>query len=69
MFIPELMDCFKDIISICNAYNVQWFCLQKTKEGHPSHPLYLNSKLKLIKFDVDDYLRRFPSPYLLERLA
>ena len=34
----------QDIINLINNL----FCLRITKEGHPSHPLYLSSKLKPI---------------------
>ena len=36
----------QDIINLIDNL----FCLRMTKEGHPSHPLYLSSKLKPIIF-------------------
>ena len=58
LYIPELKKCFKDIVSTCNVYKVNWLCLKKTKAGHPSHPLYLKRNLKLVEFDVENYLKQ-----------
>ncbi len=57
--INGLVDCFKDIVKECKAYNPKWFCLDTTKDGHPKHPLYLSKNLRLREFDVNEYLKKF----------
>lgn len=32
-------------------FDDHWYCLKKTKDGNPSHPLYLKKDLKPIKFN------------------
>ena len=54
--IPGLADCFKEIVEEIKSYNPKWRYLDKTKEGHPKHLLYLPSNLKLKEFNIDEYL-------------
>ncbi|MBO4437903.1 MAG: DUF1643 domain-containing protein [Spirochaetaceae bacterium] len=56
--IDGLVDCFKEIVKECKAYNPKWRCLDTTKDGHPKHPLYLSKNLRLREFDVDEYLKK-----------
>ena len=52
-----LKECLKAICKIADEYNCQWYSIgEKSKKGHPHHPLYLNRKCKMEKFDVKSYL-------------
>lgn len=51
--------CFKDIAGICKKYNPRWTYLEKTKYGHPKHPLYISGELKLSPFDIESYIKTF----------
>ncbi|MBI45648.1 MAG: hypothetical protein CMG66_05755 [Candidatus Marinimicrobia bacterium] len=42
----KLLDRGEEIVNLLDNL----YCLKVTKEGHPSHPLYLSSKLKPINF-------------------
>ena len=64
--IKGLANCFKDIVEQCKSYNPDWCCLDKTKDGHPKHPLFLPEDLRLQDFDIDDYLRKLEELSLLQ---
>lgn len=52
-----LKDCVSDMIEIGERYNAKWYsCGKISKKGHPHHPLYLKSDLKLDKFDIKKYI-------------
>lgn len=54
---PYLVDCLKEINRAISSKNVKWFTIgNKSKEGHPHHPLYLKKLLPLDPFDIDKYL-------------
>jgi|APLak6261669087_1056070.scaffolds.fasta_scaffold04906_4 hypothetical protein len=56
---PYLNDCLKDIVEVSKRYPVEWKIIgQRSKAGHPHHPLYLNHSLKLESFDIEGYLNR-----------
>lgn len=56
--IKFLKKCLSDIFELCKKYNPKWTCLKETKKGHPCHPLYLKSYLKLKTFYVVGYLEK-----------
>lgn len=56
--IKFLKRCLSDIVDVCRKYNPKWTCLKTTKKGHPCHPLYLKSDLKLKPFDVAAYVEK-----------
>lgn len=50
-----LSKCLSDIYSITSEYN--WITFGSTsKDGHPHHPLYLNSHASKTKFNIIEYL-------------
>ncbi len=54
---PYLKRCLADIITVAKKYDVNWFSIgNKSKAGHPHHPLYLKKGLPLDAFDSEDYL-------------
>lgn len=54
---PYLKTCLADIIKSANKYDVNWYTVgEKSKDGHPHHPLYLKKDLPLDAFGIDDYL-------------
>jgi len=52
-----LADCVRDMISIGQRHNAQWFTAgtRSKKKGHPHHPLYLRKDSVLDAFDVGSY--------------
>lgn len=51
--------CLNDIYHLTNKYSINWYSLgEKTKAGHPHHPLYLKKTCKLDKFDIDTYIKK-----------
>ena len=49
--------CLRDMLSIGQAYNANWYCAGAvSKKGHPHHPLYLRKDEKLKSFDIETYL-------------
>lgn len=54
-----LLSCLNDIVSITMKYSINWYTIgKKSKDGHPHHPLYLNKKLKLDSFNINEYLKK-----------
>lgn len=54
---PYLIDCVRDMVSIGNEYNADWFKAGKVSvKGHPHHPLYLKKDSTLERFDMQAYL-------------
>ena len=54
-----LPDCVKDMVSIGQQFNTQWYCAGAvSKKGHPHHPLYLRKDEKIKPFDVETYLSK-----------
>ena len=58
---PYLTECLSDIYSISSKYNCNWITIGKKSkaEGHPHHPLYLNSKTTKEHFDIVGYLKKY----------
>ena len=55
-----LPTCVHDMIDIGTAYHAKWYCAgNRTKKGHPHHPLYLRKDSLLEEFDISNYLERF----------
>jgi len=55
---PYLKLCLLDIYKVSSKYNYEWLTIgRQTKDGHPHHPLYLNSNLLLTPFDINTYLK------------
>ena len=55
-----LPTCVHDMIDIGTAYHAKWYCAgNRTKKGHPHHPLYLRKDSLLEEFDILNYLERF----------
>lgn len=53
-----LIDCVKDMVTIGEEYNAEWYTVGKRSvKGHPHHPLYLKNGLYVEKFDVCSYLK------------
>lgn len=51
-----LKDCLQQIVDIADTYNCSWYTIgEKTKEGHPHHPLYLNKQCSMERFDIHEY--------------
>ena len=49
--------CLRDIQKAISGYAANWFTIgNKSKEGHPHHPLYLKNGLPLDTFDVEQYI-------------
>lgn len=56
-----LTDYMKDIVSLCQKYNVQWLTAgsRSKAKGHPHHPLYLPHNSILYPFeDIDTYINK-----------
>lgn len=52
-----LTTCVRDMIKVGKSRNAEWFCAgQRSKKGHPHHPLYLRKDSPLKAFDVGQYL-------------
>lgn len=43
----------RSVVGLLAAAGVEVYCLDTTKDGHPSHPLYLSKDLEPIKFVLD----------------
>lgn len=53
-----LKECLLQIADIADKYDCKWFTIgEKTKEGHPHHPLYLSKKCGMESFDVYEYIK------------
>lgn len=54
---PYLPGCVRDMVDVGRARGARWFSAgQKTKKGHPHHPLYLPKDSPLEVFDVERYV-------------
>jgi len=52
-----LNDCLLDIYDISKKYNCNWINIgNKSKKGHPHHPLYLRSTERIMKFNIVEYI-------------
>lgn len=52
-----LSDCLQRIEAITDRCGCQWYTMgEKSKDGHPHHPLYLKKDSKMDKFDINKYL-------------
>lgn len=57
---PFLFDCVLDMIKIGEEYGAKWVTVgNKSKKGHPHHPLYLKNGLNTDEFDITEYLNSF----------
>lgn len=55
-----LIKCLKNIFELSNKFKTNWYSIgQKSKNGHPHHPLYLKKELPLDRFDIEDYIDRY----------
>ena len=52
-----LTDCFKQVFGLFKDKNVNWLCAEITNSGHPKHPLYRKSNIKLQNFDMNKYIK------------
>ena len=54
-----LKDCLKKIVDLTKGYDCKWYTIgQKSKDGHPHHPLYLGKQNQMVEFDVCQYLEQ-----------
>lgn len=54
-----LLDCVRDMIHIGQKWDAAWYCSgNRSKNGHPHHPLYLRKDSALELFDVSGYMDR-----------
>lgn len=54
-----LWGCLADIYQLTAKHSILWHTIgNKSKEGHPHHPLYLNKDLKLDRFDIAEYMKK-----------
>ncbi len=54
---PYLKDCLKDMFEIAKEYNARWVTAgNKSKNGHPHHPLYLSKSCIFDGFDIKAYI-------------
>lgn len=52
-----LKDCLELIVKMANSYNCKWFTIgERSKAGHPHHPLYLDADSKKEDFDANAYV-------------
>lgn len=52
-----LKECLNGIVDIADKYECTWYTIgEKSKEGHPHHPLYLSKSCTVDAFDVHTYL-------------
>jgi hypothetical protein len=52
-----LKDCLFDIYELSNKYNCSWISIgNKSKKGHPHHPLYVSSSEKTEHFNIEEYI-------------
>lgn len=52
-----LSDCLRQIAELTDTYKCKWFTIgEKSKAGHPHHPLYLKQDSKRDDFDVKAYV-------------
>ena len=55
---PYLINCLADIYSVSTKYKCNWVTIGKISvDGHPHHPLYLDSDLPSKTFDIDAYVK------------
>jgi hypothetical protein len=48
------------MVAIGNRYGARWVSVgQKSKKGHPHHPLYLKKDSLTEDFDIEAYLQGF----------
>ena len=53
-----LPQCVADMAKLAEQHHAKWVsCGQRSKAGHPHHPLYLRSNEKLEAFDLQAYLQ------------
>lgn len=52
-----LSDCMRDFVAVGTQAGAQWYTAgQRSKKGHPHHPLYLKKDSSLDPFDVAAYI-------------
>ena len=48
----QLGDRDRHVLKLLTKWNVEAWCLGKTKDSHPRHPLYVASSTKLVRFEA-----------------
>ena len=57
MMCPYLFSYLKEIYSANQDKNNRWYTVgQKSKDGHPHHPLYVKKTEVLVPFNMDEYI-------------
>ena len=52
-----LPDCVRDMVALGQELGAKWVCAgNRSKKGHPHHPLYLRKDELIRDFDVESYL-------------
>jgi hypothetical protein len=52
-----LVDCLLDIYELSKKYHCSWITIgNKSKKGHPHHPLYLSSTAVVENFNIEEYI-------------
>lgn len=53
-----LKECLEQIVKVADTYNCKWYTFgNKSKDGHPHHPLYLKKNSTMDDFDIHRYLK------------
>jgi hypothetical protein len=56
-----LPGCVRDLIAVGRQFPVRWVTAgQRSKKGHPHHPLYLKKQSEFEDFDIERYISGFP---------
>ena len=54
-----LKDCMADFVKVGEAMGANWYSAgQRSKKGHPHHPLYLRKDSVFDSFDISEYLNQ-----------
>lgn len=56
-----LWELLGDMAAVCDQYDVGWVTFgDRSKDGHPHHPLYLRKNSQPERFNIKEYLRSGP---------
>lgn len=54
---PYLANCVRDMIVIGEEFGAKWYSVgNRSKKGHPHHPLYLKNNSPVEDFDIENYV-------------